>query len=121
MKRARAHKKLLISIVKKKLRCIFLCLDDFSCCLPSFFRLHFFSVNTVATSDIEEANNDKFLLYFVFRESALSDLKGEAAGLREAMAKLHSEREDLMQKIQAGEGTNAALQQLKEQNVIPPN
>lgn len=86
-----------------------------------FFRLHFFLVNTVATSDIEEANNDKFLLYFVFRESALSDLKGEAAGLREAMAKLHSEREDLMQKIQAGEGTNAALQQLKEQNVIPPN
>ena len=28
------------------MRCIFLCLDDFS----SFFRLHFFLVNTVATA-----------------------------------------------------------------------
>ena len=92
-------------------------LDDFS----AFFLLHFFLFLGQYSSDREEANNDKFLLYFVFRESALSDLKGEAAGLREAMAKLHSEREDLMQKIQAGEGTNAALQQLKEQNVIPPN
>ena len=92
-------------------------LDDFS----AFFLLHFFLFLGQYSSYREEANHDKFLLYFVFRESALSDLKGEAAGLREAMAKLHSEREDLMQKIQAGEGTNAALQQLKEQNVIPPN
>ena len=116
MKRARAHKKLLISIVKKNW-------DAFSYVLMIFLAAFFFPIAFFLGqySDIEEANNDKFLLYFVFRESALSDLKGEAAGLREAMAKLHSEREDLMQKIQAGEGTNAALQQLKEQNVIPPN
>ena len=49
----------------------------------------------------------------------MAELRQDTSGLHETIAKLHSEREDLMQKIQAGEGTNAVLQQLKEQNVIP--
>ena len=87
---------------------------QFTTILHCCFNFHF-SFNALFPG-----NDDKFL-FFVFRESALSDLKGEATGLREAMAKLHSERADLMQKIQDGGGTNAALQQLKEQNVILSN
>ena len=45
------------------------------------------------------------------------DLKRQVQSHQETIGKLHSEREDLMQKIQAGEGTNAALQQLQDQNV----
>ena len=41
----------------------------------------------------------------------MAELRQDTSGLHETIAKLHSEREDLMQKIQAGEGTNAALQQ----------
>ena len=44
------------------------------------------------------------------------DLKRQAQSHQETLGKLHSEREDLMLKIQAGEGTNAALQQLQDQN-----
>lgn len=51
------------------------------------------------------------------REAQVSDMKREISSCQETIVKLHSEREDLMQKIQAGEGTNAALQQLREQNV----
>ena len=47
----------------------------------------------------------------------MNEVRHEASTLKETIGKLHSEREDLMQKIQAGEGTNAALQQLTEQNV----
>ena len=45
------------------------------------------------------------------------DLKRQVQSHQETLGKLHSEREDLMLKIQAGEGTNAALQQLQDQNV----
>ena len=47
----------------------------------------------------------------------MTELKKQLQSHQENIQKLHSEREDLMQKIQDGEGTNAALQQLKEQNV----
>ena len=47
----------------------------------------------------------------------MTDLKKQLQSHQENIQKLHSEREDLMQKIQDGEGTNAALQQLKQQNV----
>ena len=57
-------------------------------------------------------------LFAFSRESTLLELRQEASTRQETIAKLHSEREDLMQKIQAGEGTSAALQQLQEQNVI---
>ena len=48
----------------------------------------------------------------------LEELRSESSVRQETISKLHSEREDLMQKIQAGEGTSAALQQLQQQNVI---
>ena len=47
----------------------------------------------------------------------MTDLKKQLQSHQENIQKLHSEREDLMQKIHDGEGTNAALQQLKQQNV----
>ena len=58
-------------------------------------------------------------LYFlsIFRDAEVTDLRKQLQSHQENIQKLHSEREDLMQKIQDGEGTNAALQQLKEQNV----
>ena len=59
-----------------------------------------------------------YILNFRFiRDAEVIDLKRQVQSHQETIGKLHSEREDLMQKIQAGEGTNAALQQLQDQNV----
>ena len=69
-------------------------------------------------SSLCEIDHKSFLLFFCFiRDAEVIDLKRQAQSHQETLGKLHSEREDLKLKLQAGEGTNAALQQLQDQNV----
>ncbi len=62
-----------------------------------------------------------FSEHFDFRENETEDLKSTISDKKEEISKLNVEREDLMVKIEAGEGANTALTQLKQQNVTFPN
>ena len=75
----------------------------------------FWVYSTFSTTNLQKKLNNFFLFS---RESTITELQQETSARQETIEKLHSEREDLMQKIQAGEGTSVALQQLQEQNVI---
>ena len=83
--------------------------------------MHLTSFDFVITEFIRDGtiftNSLRSLFFVHFRDAEVTDLKKQLQSHQENIQKLHSEREDLMQKIQDGEGTNAALQQLKEQNV----
>ena len=54
---------------------------------------------------------------FFCRESEICDVRKECSGLKQEIDRLDSERETLLSKIEAGDGVNTALQQLKQQNV----
>ena len=51
------------------------------------------------------------------RDSEIAESKKEIGTLKQEIDRLDSEREILLSKIEAGDGVNTALQQLKQQNV----
>ena len=60
-----------------------------------------------------------YLFLSPFRQTQLSKLEEERNNLREDVERINVEKADLVVQIEAGEGMNTALQQLKQQNVRP--
>ena len=60
-----------------------------------------------------------YLFLPFFRQTQLSKLEEERNNLREDVERINVEKADLLVQIEAGEGMNTALQQLKQQNVRP--
>ncbi len=59
----------------------------------------------------------EMLKIWIYRDSEIAESKKEIGTLKQEIERLDSEREILLSKIEAGDGVNTALQQLKQQNV----
>ena len=62
-------------------------------------------------------------MYFIelYRSTELEQVKGQVKSLETQLSQLNTEREELIGKIEAGDGAaNTAIQQLKLQNVSMP-
>lgn len=67
----------------------------------------------ISTFDLNDAN-----VFSMNRALEVSELRKEVSDQKETNTRLDRERETLLSKIEAGEGMDTALQQLKQQNVL---
>jgi len=56
--------------------------------------------------------------FWISRDSEIAESKKEIGTLKQEIDRLDSERENLLSKIEAGDGVNTALEQLKQQSAI---
>ena len=62
-------------------------------------------------------NNLNSFLFSSLRHGEISKLKESSVALEEKISQMTNEKEDLLVKIEAGDGANTALTQLKQENV----
>lgn len=62
-----------------------------------------------------------FHVSWISRKEEIVGFQSEIEALKSGIDKMSTEKEDLLHKIEAGEGVSTALQQLKEENVRSPD